>query len=75
MFNVLGEKEIFRLSPWHIVESDNKKKARINCINHILNTIDYRSIEHPEVILPRSKQTKTYKRPHKDNYKYVKEIL
>jgi len=28
-------------SPWTIVRSDNKKKARINCIKHILNNIDY----------------------------------
>lgn len=29
------------LSPWTIIRSDNKKKARINCIKHILNHIDY----------------------------------
>ena len=28
-------------SPWTIVRSDNKKKARINCIKHILNRVDY----------------------------------
>lgn len=28
-------------SPWTIVKSDNKKKARLNCIKHILSTIDY----------------------------------
>ena len=28
-------------APWTIVRSDNKKKARINCIKHILNHIDY----------------------------------
>jgi len=28
-------------APWTIVKSDNKKKARINCIKHILNFIDY----------------------------------
>jgi polyphosphate kinase 2 len=29
------------LAPWTIVKSDNKKKARINCIKHILNFVDY----------------------------------
>lgn len=29
------------ISPWTIIRSDNKKKARINCIKHILKTIDY----------------------------------
>lgn len=28
-------------SPWTVIKSDNKKKARINCIKHILNNIDY----------------------------------
>jgi polyphosphate kinase 2 len=28
-------------APWTIIRSDNKKKARINCIKHILNTVDY----------------------------------
>jgi len=27
--------------PWTIVRSDNKKKARLNCIKHILNRVDY----------------------------------
>lgn len=29
------------LSPWTIIRSDNKKRARINCMKHILNTMDY----------------------------------
>jgi len=29
------------LSPWTIIRSDNKKKARINCMKHILNRLDY----------------------------------
>ncbi len=29
------------LSPWTIIRSDNKKKARLNCIKHILSTLDY----------------------------------
>ncbi len=29
------------ISPWTVVRSDNKKKARINCIKHILNNVDY----------------------------------
>ena len=29
------------IAPWTVVKSDNKKKARINCIRHLLNGIDY----------------------------------
>jgi hypothetical protein len=28
-------------APWTIIKSDNKKKARINCIKHILNLVEY----------------------------------
>ena len=35
-----------QFAPWYVVESDNKKKARINCITHFLNQIDYEEIDH-----------------------------
>jgi hypothetical protein len=30
------------ISPWTIIRSDNKKKARVNCIKYILSQIDYK---------------------------------
>ncbi|WP_163134256.1 polyphosphate kinase 2 [Agarivorans sp. Alg241-V36] len=39
-------------SPWWVVNSDNKKAARLNCISHFLSQIDYQDIEHEEIILP-----------------------
>ena len=39
------------LSPWTIIRSDNKKKARINCMKHILNRLDYEGkIEDSELV-------------------------
>tara|TARA_Y100001934_G_C12321203_1_gene760143 strand:+ start:872 stop:1705 length:834 start_codon:yes stop_codon:yes gene_type:complete len=64
-----------QFSPWHIVESDNKKKARVNCINHLLSLIDYSEIESPEVVMPDRVQQKHYERPPRSNYNYVPEIL
>ncbi len=64
-----------QFSPWYVVESDNKKKARINCINHILNQIKYHSIEMPEVVMPDRVQQKDYERPPRSIYNYVKEVL
>jgi len=50
-------------SPWTIVRSDNKKAARINCIRHILNQVDYpnklsskKLVEDLEVIISGSKE-------------------
>ena len=62
-------------SPWYVVESDNKKKARVNCIDHLLSLIRYTEIEAPEVVLPDRVQQKEYKRPSRDIYKYVPDVI
>ena len=62
-------------SQWNVVESDNKKKARVNCISHLLNQVKYETIEHPEVVLPERTQQKNYDRPSRSNYNYVPEEL
>ena len=61
--------------PWYVVESDNKRKARVNCIDHLLSLIHYTEIEAPEVVLPDRVQQKKYKRPSRDIYKYVPEVI
>lgn len=40
-------------APWHIVRSDDKRRARLNCISHILETIPYKKIRRDEVKLPK----------------------
>jgi polyphosphate kinase 2 len=46
-----------RIAPWHIVRSDDKKRARLNTIAHLLKLIPYKKIKHPKVKLPdRSKK-------------------
>jgi len=64
-----------QFSPWNVVESDNKKKARINCINHFLDQVKYSPINMPEVVMPNRVQQKHYKRPPRSIYNYVKEVL
>ena len=39
-------------APWWVVEGNDKKRARLNCISHLLSQIPYQEIAHPEVILP-----------------------
>lgn len=39
-------------APWIIVRSDDKKKARLNCIAHLLSTIPYRKTPHKKIKLP-----------------------
>jgi polyphosphate kinase len=39
-------------APWWIVEAVDKKKARLNCIHHLLTQIDYAEVKHEKVVLP-----------------------
>lgn len=47
-------------APWHILRSDDKKRARLNGISHILSLIPYKKVKRPKVKLP--------KRSHRDKY-------
>ncbi|MTD98960.1 polyphosphate kinase 2 [Paracoccus sp. YIM 132242] len=39
-------------APWHIVPANDKKRARLNCMSHLLSMIPYGDVEHEEVTLP-----------------------
>jgi hypothetical protein len=46
-----------KTSPWHIVRSDDKKRARLNTIAHLLKLSPHKKIDRPKVKLPgRSKK-------------------
>jgi hypothetical protein len=53
-------------APWYIVRSDDKKRARLNTIAHLLRVIPYKRIRRPKVTLP--------KRSHKHAYDDEKSI-
>ena len=40
-------------APWHIVRSDDKKRARLNCITKMLELIPYRKISRQKIKLPK----------------------
>ena len=42
-----------KFAPWHIVRSDDKRKARLNCISHLLSLIPYRKAPREKVKLPK----------------------
>ncbi len=42
-----------KYAPWYIVRSDNKRRARLNCISHILNQIPYKKLARAKVKLPK----------------------
>lgn len=42
-----------KFAPWYIVRSDNKRRARLNCISHILSQIPYKKLPRAKVKLPK----------------------
>jgi len=63
-------------APWHILLSDDKKRARLNCIRHILDCIPYKRIERERVELPKRSMKGEYDdRASLDGRKFVKEVF
>lgn len=57
-------------APWHVVDADNKKAARLNVISHLLSLVPYATIEHPEIDLP-PRQKRPYSRPPLDSQSWI----
>ena len=49
-------------APWFIVEGNDKKRARLNCIDHLLSQIPYEDVPHDEVALPQRVFNPDYER-------------
>ena len=47
-------------APWYIVRPDDKKKARLNCITHLLEMIPYGKVPREKVKLPKRKTKDSY---------------
>ena len=47
-------------APWHVIRSDDKKRARLNCIRHLLSLIPYRKAPREKVKLPARKNKGSY---------------
>ncbi|MBI3691905.1 MAG: polyphosphate kinase 2 [Mycolicibacterium aromaticivorans] len=58
-------------SPWFVVESEDKKHARLNMMAHLLKGIDYEHVEHPKVDLPKRPPMGDYQRPARELSTYV----
>jgi len=62
-------------SPWYVVNADNKKKARLNCINHLLSLIPYKDLTpSPLKLKDRKKAPKSYLRPPIDTQRFIPEL-
>jgi polyphosphate kinase len=61
-------------SPWYVVNSDDKKRARLNCIRHLLTMIPYEDVMPEPIQLPPRKEGTSYLRPPIEEQTFVPEF-
>jgi polyphosphate kinase len=61
-------------TPWYVVNADDKKRARLNCIAHLLRQIPYHDMAPVEIEVPPRQEDTGYKRPKKSNQRFVPEV-
>ena len=59
-------------SPWYVVQTDDKKRARLNCISHLLGVVPWKPIPQEKIKLPKRQKAKGYKEPDW-NYRWIPE--
>ena len=62
-----------KFAPWFDVNADVKKRARLNCIAHLLKQIPYKDLRPVEMELPARQSAAGYKRPKKSSQHWVRE--
>jgi polyphosphate kinase 2 len=58
-------------APWHVLESDDKRSARINMMAHLLSTVSYRDVQPPSLKLPPRPPSRGYVRVPRNMQAYV----
>jgi polyphosphate kinase 2 len=58
-------------SPWYVVPADNKKLARLNCIDHFLSRIHYEELPAEPIIFPPRTESQDYIRPPMSEQRFV----
>ena len=62
-------------APWYVVDADDKKRARINCISHLLSMIPYEESKHERIKLPPRQQNVGYIRPPLADQTFVPNVV
>ncbi len=61
-------------APWYVVHADDKKRARLNCIHHLLSLIKYKDLTPPPLELPPRKEDHSYVRPPITDQTFVPDV-
>jgi polyphosphate kinase 2 len=59
-------------SPWYVVQTDDKERARLNCLSHLLDVVPWKKVSMEKVKLPKRQDPKGYKAPDW-NYRWIPE--
>jgi polyphosphate kinase len=62
-------------SPWWVVEADDKRRARLNAITHLLSSVPYEYEAPAPLVLPPKQDDDGYVRPPRDSQRYVPNVL
>jgi polyphosphate kinase 2 len=68
------EKTHSKFAPWWIVDAVDKKRARLNCISHLLTQVPYQAVTHTPVVLPQRVRNPEYHRGPIPKEMYVPEL-
>jgi polyphosphate kinase 2 len=61
-------------APWYVVNGDDKRKARLNCISHLLSVIPYKDVGYKKIKLPSRSSGEGYVRPPIEDQTFVPEV-
>ena len=61
-------------APWYVVNGDDKRRARLNCIHHLLSMIPYEDLTPEPIELPPRQDASTYIRPPLEDQNFVPEV-
>jgi polyphosphate kinase 2 len=62
-------------APWWVVEGVDKKRARLNCIHHLLQQVPYQDVQHPAIVLPEREHKPDYMRRPVPREMYVPTVF
>jgi len=61
-------------APWYVVNADDKRRARLNCISHLLSLVPYEDVTPPPITLPPRQPDPGYVRPPLAEQTFVPEL-
>jgi polyphosphate kinase len=73
--DVMFQHTDIKQAPWYVVNADDKMRARLNCMHHLLSIIPYQEVIPEEIKLPPKQCDKSYIRPPVSDQTFVPEIF